>query len=378
MINDIGVAVVGDVLDINTWSNTPWYFYHEGARQGLFNQPWRLDMNKFSTSRKIWNATQMLSGKGKGGYQYSESFLDKAEAMIKPSWFSSTVISMNQVFPRARKVTSSGGQIYYYVDMTLADLFAERSYNVNISETAKRKALEIEKENYERAAGVVSMATWVHTSLKDFYKLPAGKIHAIMPGANLPLETVGVVPDMKDGAGITRNLRLGFIGKDWKRKGLLTLLDARDLLEQKGYKVNVIVIGPSPEELTGRRGVEFTGFIDKRSDHQKFIEVIRGCDVGCLFSESEALGISVLEFLSVGVPVIGYAHQGTLDTLIPGASVRFTLKDGADTIAQRLSSIIDNPPELRSLRERARSAQENVTWKSTINQWAQLLNRRHE
>lgn len=375
MTNPIGLAVVGDVLDINTWSNTPWYFYQEGARQGLFNQPWRLDMSRFSMSRNLWNVGQIVTGKGKGGYQYSPSFLDKAESMIDPSYFSSTVISMNQVFPRAKKIVAAGGKIYYYIDMTLADLFSEISYNVNIPESAKQEALEIEKENYANATGVVSMATWVHKSLRDFYKLPANKIHAIMPGANLPPETIDVVRTPADGAGTTRDLVLGFIGKDWKRKGLVALLDARDIMEQRGYKVKVTVIGNYPEELAARQGVHYSGFIDKRSDHRKFIETISACDIGCLFSDSEALGISILEFLSVGVPVAGYAHQGTLDTLIPGASIRFNLSDGPETIAQRLSSVIERPNELEELRRHAGSMRKNVTWENTVRQWTHLLNR---
>ena len=79
----VGLAAVGDVLDINCWSNIPFYLFKAGRKASLFDEPWSLDMSKFTVSRIAWNARQLLLGKGKGGYQYSKDFLDKAERYYK-------------------------------------------------------------------------------------------------------------------------------------------------------------------------------------------------------------------------------------------------------------------------------------------------------
>src|SRR5688500_9939328 len=99
-----GIAVVGDVMDVNCLSGSPYYFYIEGKKAGLFNQPWLSDLNRFKTSRLVWNVKSYLTGKGIGGYQYSEDFLCKAEAAIPKEYLTSEIISFNQVFPRASSI----------------------------------------------------------------------------------------------------------------------------------------------------------------------------------------------------------------------------------------------------------------------------------
>ena len=37
------IAVIGDVSDINCWSNIPYYFFQAGKDQSLFENPWKLD-----------------------------------------------------------------------------------------------------------------------------------------------------------------------------------------------------------------------------------------------------------------------------------------------------------------------------------------------
>jgi glycosyltransferase involved in cell wall biosynthesis len=374
-MNNIGVAVVGDVLDINTWSNTPFFFYTEGESRKLFNQPWRLNTDQFRIPRVLWNGAQVLRGKGAGGYQYSEAFLNRAEAAIPAEYFSSTVITFNQLFPRADSIKSHGGRLFYYIDVTLHELFRATSYGVNVPSDIKNKAIALEKRNYENAAAIVCMAGWIRESLLEVYKLPAEKIFVIMPGANLPSTVTVQQQVLTPGAGITRDLVLGFVGKDWKRKGLPVLIEARDLLEQAGYRSVIKVIGNAPPELARSKGVIFSGFIDKGKDYRHFVDEISSCDFGCLFSSSEALGISVLEFLRVGVPVAGYAHQGSLDTLLPQASIRFHPDEGAKAIADRLAAVISNEVEMHRLKTEAVKASSSVSWERAVREWSNLLNR---
>ena len=370
----IGIAAVGDVLDINCWSNIPFYFYHAGNRAGIFTQPWSLEVNRFSTARKLWNLRQLALGRDAGGFQYSRSFLEQAEAQIPKDYFASTVITFNQLFPRAQRVVNAGGKIYYYIDSTLADLFREPAYKIHIPARMKRLALEQERENYYAADAVVSMGSWVHQSLRDDYQLPASRIHQILPGANIDLLPEYQPIPFLPGAGKQRQLVLGFIGKDWKRKGLPVILEIQDELTRLGHRVNVKVIGNCPDELKTRRNLTYTGFIDKQTQSALFIDAISSCDLGCLFSSSEALGISTLEFLRVGVPVIGYNHQGLRDTLMEGASMRFDTAIQSSKIAKQISDLIGNEKRFREMKMHAIALRNTVTWNDTIMKWKTLLN----
>ncbi len=369
----VGIAVIGDVLDINAWSNIPYYFYTTGNKKGLFQEPWQLDLHQFNVSRKIWNASRLLTGKATGGYQFSDAFLNKAEASIPKQYFSSKVISFNQVFPRAKTVINNDGEMYYYIDSTLSDLFKEESYGLHIPQSIQKLAIEQERENYQLATKIVSMGSWSHASLINDYQLHPDKILHILPGANMQLTNSMLSTPLVGKPGIDRPLMLGFIGKDWQRKGLSLLLDVRDLLHQQGYQVSVLAIGKCPESLQNREGLTFTGFLNKQVDLDRFISTIQSCDIGCLFSTSEALGISVLEFLRLGIPVAGYYHQGLKDTLFEEASMRFAPHESAENVAEQFKQFIEDDAFRLRLQQGAAARANHVTWERCIDEWGEII-----
>lgn len=369
---NIGVAAVGNVLDINCWSNIPYFFYKEGEKQGLFNQPWELNLNKFSWDRRIWNLLRLLSGKSIGGYQYSNSFLQKAESLIPKEYYSSTIISFNQTFPSANKIIKNGGKIYFYIDTCLYDLFNEESYGINIPDSMKNRALDVEKENYEKAEMVVTMGSWARRSLLKHYQIPEKKIHTILPGANISLNSE-CNSEFKSGAGKNRELVFGFIGKDWKRKGLPLILDVAKILQNRNIKVKIKALGNCPDELQNEPLLDYTGFVDKQHNTKKFIHEIQSCDIGCLFSESEALGISTLEFIKMGVPVAGFFHQGLRDTLLDGASFRFNLNSTTESIANVFEQFVENEGLQKKMQKKAWEYSQFVSWERCIEEWKILL-----
>lgn len=369
----VGVAAVGDVSDINCWSNIPFFFFKAGRDLGYFHEPWCLNMPGFRASRKIWNLGRLLTGNPWGGYQYSEAFLNKAERQIPPSYFSSKVISFNQLFPRASSVIKANGKMYYYIDITLNDLFREPEYKASVAKKIQSIAISQEKENYHNAEAVFTMGSWVSQSLEEFYKVPKSKIFHVLPGANIDLPFGFRTPDFQPGAGLSRDLVLGFIGKDWKRKGLLILLDVVHQLRKRGYRAKVAAMGSCPSGLRNAHGLEYSGFIDKQTDADKFIDFVTSCDIGCLFSSSEALGISVLEFLNLGVPVAGFYHQGLRDSLVENCSIRFDLADDATVIANRIIGIIEDG-KLRTLKTNAETYVRQFTWQKAVSSFNTLMN----
>ena len=369
----VSLAVLGDVTDINCHSNLPYFFYTEGKRQGFFTDPVRLNLSLFRWKRRYWNARQFLLGRGIGGYQYSRGFLDALHEQVPAHLFGGLVISFAQTFPDADRIKRFGGEVIYYIDATLRDLANNASYGLQVSKSVLRKALAQEKRNYQIAKYVVTRSSWIIPTLVDFYNVDRSKIRHILPGANLALPEQWTPGGFRGGAGIDRDLVLGFVGKDWKRKGLPFLLDVRDELSRRGYRVVVKVVGHAPKELASRPGVCFTGFIDKQTQMDKFIETIEECDLGCLFSESEALGISVLEFLRVGVPVMGFYHQGLVDTLLEGASLRVPVGDSPAAVAGILETWILDVERQRAIKAVAVDVSSDVTWSRTVENFSRLV-----
>jgi len=369
----IGVAAIGNVLDINCWSNIPYYFYTTGNKMGLFQNPFSLDLSRLTTSRKIWNLQQILLLRKPGGYQYSPEFLSQAEAQIPKEFYQGTVISFNQVFPRALTIQSAGGTPYYYIDSTLYDLFRDPSYQFKLSPGTMKRAMNQERENYSRAKKIVTMGTWVRKSLNEQYGISDEKIETILPGSNLNLPDPYIAPQWRPGAGKDRDFVLGFIGKDWKRKGLPVLIQLKNALKEKGYRIKILVIGNAPKDIEQDPDIEFAGFINKAKQMDLFLSKLALCDMGCLFSQGEALGISTLEFIKVGIPVTGYYHQGLLDTLFPEVSLRFLPGDSIEKMVQVFSQYLENEADQKQKFLATGPLGNKIGWENCILNWSNIL-----
>jgi glycosyltransferase involved in cell wall biosynthesis len=367
------VSALGDVSDVNTWSSIPYFFYKAGEKAGIFDAPWTLKTNQFKVSRFFWNAYSFLTTGDYGGYQYSNHFLGKAERSVKDTFKASHVITFSQHFPRAQTIHNHGGKLFHYIDATLLDLFRSPSYGYKLPQHVKSKAIEVEKDNYCQSEAVVTMATWAKDSLISEYGVKPEKIHTILPGANIELPGSFTFFDDERRPGKERNFVLGFVGKDWQRKGLPLLNQVKDILLNKYWKVELRIIGKAPHYIVSDNNTRYLGFIKKQCPNFDFVGAIAQCDLGCLFSAEEALGISTLEFLRVGVPVVGFDRWGLQDTLLQGASLRFNPAADACQIAEELETFLSEPEKLVTLRKKAREYSDYVTWERCVQEWKEKI-----
>jgi glycosyltransferase involved in cell wall biosynthesis len=369
MIN--GIACVGDASSMGSWSGIPFHFWQAALKGGFPSAPWRVDLGKVSWQRWLWNGVQLLRGQ-LGGFQYSSWFLYALESQIPDDQWSGGILSFNQHFPRATSVARKGGELNHYLDAPFAALATGRGLDLKLPRRVVQNALELERENYASSRRVISMARWSADVLVQECGVAQDKVAVILPGANLELPDDWQFSAPVGRAGKERAFTLGFVGKDWERKGLPLLIAVRDELTRRGWRVRVRAAGNAPPELQRREGVEFVGYLDKHKDASTFLGFLSDCDVGCLFSEREALGISTLEFLRAGVPVAGYAHEGPADTLPPDAGFRFEPGCGAVATADRFEEFLEDEPMQASFRANARQWSKLVTWERCIREFQEL------
>ena len=366
------VAAMGDVGDINCWSGTPYHFAKAAAR-GHPATPWRLDPAQLKQGRRSWNLRQLLFGRGVGGFQYSDAFLARAEAAIPADQWRGRILTFNQHFPRGETVAAHGGQLVYFIDATFASFCRPGGLAARLPARVREKACALERENYASGEWVVTMARWAAESAVRECGVKSAKVATILPGANLILPERFAFSAPDDVLVCDRPLRLGFVGKDWKRKGLPFLLRVRAELERRGMPAIVRCAGNCPAELSGEPGLEYVGFIDKAKEPGRFLEFLMSCDVGCLFSEQEPLGISTLEFLRAGIPVTGFMVEGVADTVPPDAGFRFAVTSTATEVAFVLREAFKNPDTVLRLRAKARAWSPLVTWERCLKEWEELL-----
>lgn len=367
------VTTIGDAGDINCWSGIPYHFSQAAQAVGFAAAPWRVDMSRFARPRKIWNLQQLLLGRGRGGFQYSTAFARRALERIEPKLQAGRVVSFNQHFPPAEAVIGHGGKLCLYLDATFPLLLDRYGLAEVLPKAVQAECLANERKNFAQAEWLVFFQRWsAESAIRDCGADPA-RVRVICPGANLTLSAGWEFNSRRERPSSSRPLVLGFIGKDWKRKGLPFLLEVRRQLVVAGVPTVIRCAGGVPDDLPADAGVESWGFIDKHRDSARFLEFLSGCDLGCLFSNAEASSIAVLEFLRAGIPVAGFVVDGMVDLFPPDAGFRFDPGTSAETVAAALWTTFSDEAAVDDLRATARAWSPLVTWERCVEEWAEVL-----
>jgi len=111
-----------------------------------------------------------------------------------------------------------------------------------------------------------------------------------------------------------------FVGNDFRRKGLMPLIQAMGLLQGKGDKIKLAVVGrdsPGPfarasQRLGVKKKVMFLGVMERME------EAYAGADLFVLPSHYDPFGFSCLEALACGLPVITTRYAGASEIIEQG------------------------------------------------------------
>jgi glycosyltransferase involved in cell wall biosynthesis len=161
-------------------------------------------------------------------------------------------------------------------------------------------------------------------------------------------------------------LVVGFVGLAAERKGLPVIAAAVQLARSRGRDVRLNVIGNCPAEIAARPEVTYFGRIDKRTDIERFIEIVSALDLGCMLSRAELAGIALLEFLRLGVPVIASDVGGIPDIVALGAGELVRPDITAEELAAIFTRLIEDRDRLQRLQRLAWEKRHRASWKRVI------------
>ncbi len=367
------IAAIGDVADVGCWSGIPFHFWQATCRGGWEAKPIGIRLGQAGWRRRRWNARQWILGRGTGGYQYSEEFSDWAWQFVGEVGAAPRVLSFHPFTPSLSRLQHAGGEFSLYFDATHPLMMARYGLGKSVSGRMARFILDAERRVYDAAARLVFFQRWAADSaVRDCGADPA-KVSVILPGANLDLPPTFQFNAARAEPDPARPFRLGYVGKDWRRKGFPKLLATVEILNRMGLRTVLRCIGRIPTEAERHPQVEYFGYLDKRTALPTIIDIMASCDFGCLLSEVEASSIAILEFLRVGVPVVATVVDGMADLVPPDAGLRIDGAESPAAIAERMAGLLRNPEDLSALRSRARRWSNRVTWDRCVAEWSELL-----
>jgi glycosyltransferase involved in cell wall biosynthesis len=384
------LACMGDATNPDSWSSTPFHLLDAALPAGLINEGLALhpETPKFQRLRIGWNLWSLLTGKGRGGFQYAPVFLEKLWRPLLPKIRTAAnagpvrIINHFQLFPPSLQGDDSIEK-WFYLDATLSLLASD--YTLPLPLTRLRDVIRRERAGYHAARGIITMARHAADSVINDYGVPPEKVHVAVPGANFSAAQYAAIEPLLEqrqhaqpststpqpGSESQKPpLRLLVIGKDWYRKGVDILLDAIIAARPRGLNATLRIVGLRREELPEKYrqvpGVEFLGYVSRKSDPAKFVQLVLDNDLGCLLSRAEAAGIAVREYLALGMPVLASTAGGLADMCDPDCCLMVPPSETPEAIARHLLDLQAHPDKLARLRQIAFQRRRTRLWDSTV------------
>lgn len=115
-------------------------------------------------------------------------------------------------------------------------------------------------------------------------------------------------------------MNLLFVGRLVKRKGLIYLLKTLNKIVKDNPNIRLTIVGDGPEKLESEKYVKennlnkYVRFVGEILGKER-INYYQEADIFCAPYIDEAFGITVLEALSCGIPVVGFKNESFLEIL---------------------------------------------------------------
>ncbi|MCX9190357.1 glycosyl transferase [Carbonactinospora thermoautotrophica] len=164
--------------------------------------------------------------------------------------------------------------------------------------------------------------------------------------------------------GSHHETRLVYVGRLSAEKHPDLVLGAVRVLTRRGLAVRLDVLGDGParerlERETSDLPVVFHGHVGDRAE---VAEKIGAADIALAPCPVESFGLSVLEALACGTPVVAAARGAAPELLTPGAGLAVPPTD--EGLADGVETVLTWPAEDR--RRRARARAEEFPWSATV------------
>jgi glycogen synthase len=245
---------------------------------------------------------------------------------------------------------------WFYINSTEPD----RTNSIKFTGTAKA-IFELEEEYLPQADKVIAISNVTKNIIVETYKVKESNTLVISNHVNFSPQTKGF-PELDKGKNVL------FIGRFAPQKGLSFLLDTAErvlsfdrgvkfLLAGDGEQLADVVTSVCERQL--ENNVLFTGWLNMEQKKQLY----RSGDLFVMSSPSEPFGLTPLEAIISGVPVISSKSCGFLD-VIPSTPT-FDYHD-TNAFAELILYYLQNPQKAKELIQNQKKDLEKHDWSREV------------
>ena len=263
--------------------------------------------------------------------------------------------------------------IIYITDGTFASCLGYHKSLTNLTKKSIKEGNEIEQLAISKSKTVIVSSAWAANSVKNDYKKNNVDIKIIPYGANF--ENLPLANELN--FTVPKVWKLFFVGVYWESKGGDIAFNALKLLADKGYDVELTILGCVPPEKTQHTHLKVIPFIDKNSiDGQEQMKAIykeqhflilptRFDCTPIVINEASAFGIPSLIANSGGV-------EGHLKNNINGFLIDY--EDKGMNYALKIEALINNPEAYINLRKQTRKLyEEQLNWQHWLKEFEKII-----
>jgi len=225
----------------------------------------------------------------------------------------------------------------------------------------------------ERADMVITGSAFAAGELRAVYGLGAERLQVAYHGVDTTVFRPG-------GRSPVAQPYVLFVGVLHPRKGIAALREAMARLTAAGRPHVLAVVGSPPRDradagalveqaVAGLPG----GLVALQDlDDAALAEVYAGADAFCLPSLAEGFGLTALEAMACGAPVVA-ANRAALPEVVGDAGV--LVEPTAEGVAAGLARVLDDGALAARLREAGPARAAEFSWRRTADAWLEALGR---
>ncbi|MEZ6188845.1 MAG: glycosyltransferase family 4 protein [Planctomycetota bacterium] len=227
---------------------------------------------------------------------------------------------------------------------------------------AARVALEdgFERAAIQRATRLLYPSRWAAASAVEHYGAPPDRVDVAQFGANV-LE----VPDPQDLSRTPsrQDLRLLFVGRNFKRKGGSIALAAHAALRARGFAAELTVVGCVPPKLG--EGLTVIPYLNKDDPGQarQLRQLYQRAHFFLFPTRADCSPIALCEAAAFGLPAVCTDLAGIPDIVSEDAGLLLPVEAQGLAYAERMEALVDDPSAYQALTRGARHAfDERLNW----------------